>query len=76
MVRCVVVRILIVFAVHGVAGSLGRPEALPSCAGPLGRPEAVQRPAGATSPNARRQHLGHDGVDAVQRPAGATCIIW
>ena len=41
MVRCVVVRILIVFAVHGVAGPLGRPEALPSCAGPLGRPEAL-----------------------------------
>ena len=38
MVRCVVVRILIVFAVHGVAGPLGRPEALP---GPLGRPEAL-----------------------------------
>ena len=41
MVRRVVVRILIVFAVHGVAGPLGRPEALPSCAGPLGRPEAL-----------------------------------
>ena len=36
MVRCVVVRILIVFAVHGVAGPLGRPEALPSGYGVAG----------------------------------------